>query len=154
MSGSSRRFEALNLAGDDEMNAKVSAAGSDASGVVTILIVEDDAGAVEIFEQILKANGYGVCVAQDAESGLLAVECVKPSAILLDLRLPIADGLEFLRQLRAGASHTRIPIAVVTGDYFVEESVAEELQTLGAQIHFKPLWEDDLLRLIHDLLDS
>lgn len=135
------------------MKANVSVASSRASGGVTILLVEDDPGAVETFEHILKANGYGICVAPDAESGLLAVERAKPSAIVLDLRLPMADGVEFLRQLRAAESQTRIPVAVVTGDYFIEESIAEELQTLGARVHFKPLWDEDLLRLVRDLLN-
>jgi DNA-binding response OmpR family regulator len=120
----------------------------------TILIVEDDPGAVETFEQILKLNGYGVRVAADAESGLLEVRRLAPSAVLLDLHLPMGDGVEFLRQLRGSVSHARMPIAVVTGDYFVEDGVARELQTLGARVHFKPLWEEDLLKLIHDLLDS
>lgn len=120
----------------------------------TILIVEDDPGAVEVFEQILKMNGYEVCVAPDAESGLLEIQRVNPSAVLLDLHLPIADGVEFLRQLRADVRNARMPIAVITGDYFVEDDVGRELHTLGARVHFKPLWEDDLLKLVHDLLDS
>jgi hypothetical protein len=43
-------------------------------------------------------------------------------------------------------------VAVVTGDYFVEEGVARELESLGAHIHFKPLWEEDVMRIVHDLL--
>jgi DNA-binding response OmpR family regulator len=120
----------------------------------TILIVEDDLGAAEVFEQILRVNGYGVCVATNAESGLREVQHAKPSAVLLDLHLPTADGLEFLRQLRTGAAYARLPIAVVTGDYFVEEGVADELRTLGARVHFKPLWEDELLKLVRELLGS
>jgi DNA-binding response OmpR family regulator len=135
------------------VNENVSVGVDRVSGAATILIVEDDAGAVETFEQILKANGYCVCVAPDAESGLLAIEDGTPSAIILDLHLPMADGVEFLRQLRSKAPQTRIPVALVTGDYFVEESLAEELQKYGAQVHFKPLWEEDLLKLVHDLLD-
>jgi DNA-binding response OmpR family regulator len=93
-----------------------------------------------------------VCVASDAESGLLEIQRVNPSAVLLDLHLPMTDGVELLRQLRSGMPHVRVPIAVVTGDYFVEESVAREIQELGARMHFKPLWEDDLLALVRDLL--
>jgi two-component system response regulator MprA len=114
--------------------------------------VEDDPGAVETFEQMLTMNGYRVRLASDVASGLTEVEREAPAAVLLDLHLPMADGVEFLRQVRARAPRVRMPIAVVTGDYFVDEQVVDELQTLGARIHFKPLWEDDLLQLIHDLL--
>ena len=124
------------------------------SGVrdASILIVEDDPGAVEAFEYMLKAEGYGVRVALDAQSGLAELERAAPAAVLLDLRLPTTDGLEFLRRLRATVPHAHIPVAVVTGDYFVEERVARELERLGAQIHFKPLWEEDVMRIVHDLL--
>lgn len=130
----------------------VAAAGVDLVSDATILIVDDDAGAVEIFEQILSANGYGVCVARDAASALREVQRAAPSAVLLDLHLPIADGVEFLRQVRASTSHGAMPIVVVTGDYFVDENVAREIQTLGARVHFKPLWEEDLLSLVNELL--
>jgi DNA-binding response OmpR family regulator len=120
----------------------------------TILIVEDDPGAIEVFEEILKLNGYSVRVATDAETGLSEVRRVNPSAILVDLHLPLADGVEFLREVRAAMPHTRMPVAVVTGDYFLEEPVAKEIHSLGARVHFKPLWEDDLLALVRDLLRS
>ena len=117
-----------------------------------ILIVEDDPGAVEVFEHMLKARGYSVRVALDAPSGLTEVGHAVPAAVLLDLRLPTADGLEFLRCLRATVPYAHVPVAVVTGDLFVEEWVARELETLGAQIHFKPLWEEDVMRIVQDLL--
>jgi len=135
------------------MSANSTTVGAGQKGVATVLIIEDDPGATTVFKQILTMNGYDVYVAPDAESGLLEVQRVNPSAVLLDLHLPMADGVEFLRQLRESVPAARMPIAVVTGDYFVEEAVAEELQQLGAQVHFKPLWEDDLLRLVHGLLD-
>ena len=136
------------------MRQDVSPTGTGADEAATILIVDDDPGAVEVFEQILTIHGYGVRVAPDAEQGLQEVRRAVPGAILLDLHLPMADGLDFLRQLRASAPHARIPIAVITGDYAFEEEVAVELRALGARVHFKPLWEDELLKLIQELLDS
>ncbi len=118
----------------------------------SILIVEDDPGAVEAFAHMLKAEGYGVRVAPDAPSAFVEVERQIPAAVVLDLHLPIADGLEVLRHLRATARHAHIPVAVVTGDYLVDERVTRELQVLGAQLYFKPLWEEDLIRIVRGLL--
>jgi len=128
--------------------------GSDNAGVreASILIVEDDPGAVEAFEHMLKAEGYGVRVAPDAQSAFVKVERAAPAAVVLDLHLPITDGLEVLRQLRATARHAHIPVAVVTADYLVDERVTRELQVLGAQLYFKPLWEEDLIRIVGDLV--
>lgn len=119
-----------------------------------ILIVEDDPGTVEAFEHMLKAEGYRVQVAVDAPSALAEVERATPAAVLLDLHLPITDGLDLLRRLRATVRHAHLPIAVVTGDYFLEERVARELERLGARIFFKPLWEEDLTRIVRDLITS
>src|SRR5882724_1510221 len=101
------------------------ACGPDKPGA-SILIIEDDEGAVETFGQILSNNGYGVRVAFDAESGLAEVDRAAPAAILVDLHLPTIDGVEFLRRLRARAAHARLPIAMVTGDYFIDEGLAQE----------------------------
>ncbi|MBI2189190.1 MAG: response regulator [Acidobacteria bacterium] len=120
----------------------------------SILIVEDDYGAGEGFEHILKAEGYDVRVTLDAESALVEIERAVPAAVLLDLHLPTTNGLEFLRRLRATSRHAHIPVAVVTGDYLVDERVARELQVLGAQMCLKPLWEEDLIRIVRDLLPA
>ena len=119
---------------------------------VSILIVEDDPAAVEAFGHMLKAEGYGVRVSPDAQSALVEIERAVPAAVVLDLHLPITDGLELLRGLRATSRHAHIPVAVVTGDYLVDERVTCELQVLGAQLYFKPLWEEDLIRIVRDLL--
>ncbi|MBI2829305.1 MAG: response regulator [Acidobacteria bacterium] len=120
----------------------------------SILIVEDDPGAVEAFEQMLKAEGCLIRVTLDAESALVEIARAAPAAILLDLHLPVIDGLELLRRLRATSRHAHIPVAVVTGDYLVEDRVARELEVLGARIYFKPLWEEDLIRIVRDLLSA
>ena len=120
----------------------------------SILVVEDDAAALEIFDQILTGAGYHVRGVPDAQRALAEIQRTVPSAVLLDLHLPMMDGLQFLRQLRADAPAARMPIALVTGDYFLEEEMAQEVRALGARVHFKPLWDDDLLKLVADLLNT
>ena len=117
-----------------------------------ILLVEDDRVAAEIFSHILNTAGFDVRVAGDAETGLEMTARERPSAILLDLRLPTIDGLEFLRRLRAMPAMAELPVALVTGDYFAEERTVHEVQALGARVRFKPLWEEDLLRLVEELV--
>lgn len=118
----------------------------------TILIVDDDAGAAESFAPMLRSHGYDVRVAADAESGLNEVERSKPAAIVVDLHLPTVDGVEFLRRLRSSSRHSDVPVAVVTGDYQVDDEVTTQLQAMGTQLFFKPLWEDDLNKIVHDLV--
>ena len=117
-----------------------------------ILVVEDDPVTRRTFRDILVAEGYAVEVAVGAESGLAAIAVSPPAAVLLDLRLPLADGLEFLRRLRAVPANTAIPVAVVTGDYLIDEHLANAINAHGARICFKPLWQDDLIEVVARLL--
>ena len=117
----------------------------------TILIVDDDEGVTQTFARMLKLEGYNVRTAMSAENGLFEAEHSQPDAIILDLRMPLVDGLGFLRRLRA-RDQRKTPVAIVTGDYFLDESVASELRQLGAELKFKPLWLDDLVGLARDLL--
>jgi hypothetical protein len=45
-----------------------------------------------------------------------------------------------------------VPVAIVTGDYFLDDDIAAELRQLGAEVKFKPLWLDDLVDLARNLL--
>ena len=119
----------------------------------TILVVDDDEGVTQIFTRLLQREGYEVCTALSAETGLQAVEDRRPDAILLHLRMPLVDGLEFLRRLRAHDTHT--PVVVVTGDYsFNIEAVSRELQALDATLIFKPVGRNDLIALARRLTSS
>jgi two-component system OmpR family response regulator len=117
-----------------------------------ILIVDDDEGVTQTFARMLRLEGYQVRTAMSAEKGLLEAETSHPDAIILDLRMPLVDGLGFLRRLRAHDDQRGVPVAIVTGDYFLEDSVSNELQQLGAELRFKPLWLEDLVGLARNLL--
>src|SRR4051812_16304772 len=85
----------------------------------TILIVDDDEGVTQTFARMLRLEGYQVYTAMSAETGLREAAATLPDAIILDLRMPLVDGLGFLRRLRANDRHRDVPVAIVTGDYFL-----------------------------------
>lgn len=117
-----------------------------------ILIVDDDEGVTQTFARMLRLEGYQVHTALNAEQGLGEAARTNPDAIILDLRMPLIDGLGFLRRLRGRDSHRATPVAIVTGDYFLDDSISSELRELGAQLRFKPLWLEDLVALARELL--
>ncbi len=101
---------------------------------------------------MLRLEGYQVRTAVSAEKGLIEAQQSHPDAIILDLRMPLVDGLGFLRRLRAHEEHAATPVAIVTGDYFLDDAVSAELRELGAELRFKPLWLEDLVGLARNLL--
>jgi len=117
-----------------------------------ILIVDDDEGVTQTFARMLRLEGYQVRTAINAETGLREAEDCHPDAIILDLRMPLVDGLGFLRRLRAHDEQRLVPVAIVTGDYFLDDAVSTELRELGAELRFKPLWLEDLVGLARNLL--
>jgi DNA-binding response OmpR family regulator len=117
-----------------------------------ILIVDDDEGVTTTFARMLRLEGFDVRTALNGEMGLREASRSHPDAIILDLRMPLVDGLRFLRRLRADNAQRDVPVAVVTGDYLLDDEVASELRRLGAEVKFKPLWLDDLVGLARNLL--
>ena len=122
------------------------------SATKTILIVDDDRSVTDTFARMLKLEGFGVATAVNAEAGLQLADTVRPSAIILDMRMPITNGLQFLRLVRAKPHLAQVPVAIVTGDYFMSDAMLEDLRSLGASIRFKPLWLEDLIALAKTLV--
>jgi len=119
---------------------------------VPILIVEDDDTTRETFRVILEEQGYCVRTVPTAEDALEDLQLHLPAAVLLDLHLPLLSGLEYLRRMRVAAQHRTVPVAVLTGDYFVDVSVSDELRSLGATLYFKPVWEAELRGIVTALV--
>jgi two-component system response regulator PrrA len=118
----------------------------------TILVVDDDEAVTQTFARMLRLEGYEVCTAVNPEVGLRVAGEAQPHAIILDLRMPLMDGLGFLRRLRALDGHQNTPVAIVTGDYLLDDTISNEVRELRAQLRYKPLWLEDLVELAHDLL--
>jgi DNA-binding response OmpR family regulator len=117
-----------------------------------ILIVDDDEGVAHSFARILQLQGYEVVIASNGEVALTKAIESTPDAIVLDLQMPFADGITFLRRLRAASSRRRTPVAIITGDYFLDPATAAEAKTLGAEIFLKPIWIEELVDITQQLL--
>ncbi|MEO5896358.1 MAG: response regulator [Vicinamibacterales bacterium] len=122
------------------------------SSTRTILIVDDDRSVTDTFARMLKLEGFEVATALNAEAGLELADQMRPDGIILDMRMPITNGLQFLRQVRQRPTLVDIPVAIVTGDYFLPDALQQELTDLGATLRFKPLWLEDLITLAKTLV--
>jgi len=119
----------------------------------TIVIVDDDRAATDTFASMLDAHGYDVRVASEAQSGWPEIDR-GPSAILLDLHLPDTDGITMLRRIRSTPLLADTPVALMTGDYLIDDRVNDEIDSLSAVLYFKPLWEEDLVQIVRRLLST
>lgn len=79
-----------------------------------ILLVEDHEDNRNIYRTILEHYGFGVMLATDGMEGVRLAEEERPDLILLDIDIPLLDGLEVARKLKSGVSTARIPIVALT----------------------------------------
>ena len=113
-----------------------------------VLVVEDDQESGNVFREILEQHDYAVHLVSSGEAALEDLEHDIPLGIVIDLHLSTMEGSTLLHRIRADARFAALPAAVVTGDYLVDEVVAQELASLGARLYFKPIWSEDLLQIV------
>jgi CheY-like chemotaxis protein len=79
-----------------------------------VLIVDDNPTNLKLVAYLVKANGYEVDTAVDADTAMAAIAANRPRVILMDLQLPGVDGLELTRRLKADPATRDISIIAVT----------------------------------------
>ena len=86
-----------------------------------ILLVEDNEMNRDMLARRLEKRGYTVVIAVDGQSGVSLARSEKPDLILMDMSLPIIDGWEASRQLKADAAVASIPIIALTAHAMAED---------------------------------
>lgn len=80
----------------------------------TILTVDDSTSVRQMVSFTLKSAGYDVIEATDGQDALKKLATSQVQMILTDLNMPVMDGLELIRQVRAGGNHQFVPIVMLT----------------------------------------
>ncbi len=88
---------------------------------VKVLIAEDDVPLANLLQRGLQTSGYAANVVHDGQSALEATNKIAYNLLILDLNLPLLDGITLLRQLRP--SKPTLPVLVLTGRSQLEDRV-------------------------------
>lgn len=89
-----------------------------------ILVVEDEAPMLTVLKEKLELEGFNVLTATNGEEGLLEVKNGKPDLVLLDILMPVMDGITMLKKMRETDYGREIPVIVLT-NLFDAEKVTE-----------------------------
>ena len=81
-----------------------------------VLVVDDDPDILDAICDILDAEGYRVSRARHGQEALEQVESERPDIILLDLMMPVMDGVAFSQALRERPAVSDVPIVVISAD--------------------------------------
>lgn len=123
-----------------------------------ILLVEPDAILAKTYAAALARSGHHVLRAQDAQSAVNATDSVRPDCVILEVQLPLHNGVEFLYELRSHADWQTIPVIIQSqlslDRIGLDEAMMAELGVTG--FCYKPetslttlrLMVDDILRTV------
>mgnify|MGYP005856395085 CR=1 FL=1 len=111
-----------------------------------LLVVDDEPAVREALERALRLEGYDVVLARDGDEALAAVAAHRPDAVVLDVLMPVVDGITACRRLRAAGDRT--PVLVLTA----RDAVSDGLDAGADDYLPKPFALDELLARLRALL--
>ena len=87
---------------------------------VSVLVVEDDRNIADLLQMYLEKEGYAVTIAYDGGDGMAKYRAIKPDMVLLDVMMPVMDGWEVCKAIRAEA---QTPIIMLTAKGETDDKV-------------------------------
>ena len=119
----------------------------------TILVADDEKLLRELLEFRLSQRQYEPVLASDGREALARLEDSEPDAVVLDMMMPVHDGLEVLRRMRASDRHANTPVIMLTARRG-EKDIVGALE-LGANDYLvKPFMPEELLARLGRLLKA
>lgn len=118
----------------DQSSPKSASATGQANFKGDILVAEDDKYYANIYKTKLTAEGFEVVVVRDGEQALKAAREKKPDLILLDLIMPIKDGFDTLKELKADNALKSIRVVVLSN--LGQDEDIQKTKDLGANDYF------------------
>jgi two-component system, cell cycle response regulator DivK len=116
-----------------------------------ILLVEDNEMNRDMLSRRLERKGYEVVIAVNGKEGVELVSSTRPDLILMDLSLPIIDGWEATRRIKADPATARIPVIALTAHAMAEDR-AKAMAAGCDDFDIKPVDLPRLLEKIDTLL--
>ncbi len=117
-----------------------------------ILVVEDDTSLNDAYKTILSAAGYTTKTAFNGEEALALTKEFEPDIIFLDLRMPVLDGIGFLREYQPKINRSDVKI-IVFSNYDMQQEV-DEAYELGAERYVLKAWASpkELIKIVKDTI--
>jgi DNA-binding response OmpR family regulator len=98
-----------------------------------VLVVDDDQDTLSLVKDVLVAHNFTVHTATRGQEALSVAREVRPSLILLDLKLPDLDGYAVLERLKHDSRLSDVPVIVMTGSETINDAKRKKVLALGAE---------------------
>lgn len=118
-----------------------------------ILVVDDDPSLVHLMTTDLEEEGYNVVTGYDGQMAIQLSRTEIPNLIILDVNMPMTNGIVAAETIRNNAETQHIPIILLTGE--TSEKVYPMIQSMGRIMHIKkPIDLDELNSLVRETLEK
>jgi CheY-like chemotaxis protein len=118
-----------------------------------LLLAEDNEANINTLSPYLQAKGYRLKLARNGSQAIQVAQEERPDVILMDIQMPVMDGLEAIRRLRANQQFARLPIIALTA--LAMPGDQERCLAAGADAYLsKPVSLKGLVELIEQLLPA
>ncbi len=116
-----------------------------------ILAVEDEPRNLKLIKDLLHVAGYETLEATDGRKGIELAKAHRPDLILMDISMPVMDGIEATKALKANAETKNIPIIALTSHAMKEDE--EKIREAGCNGYItKPIDTREFLRMVAEYL--
>lgn len=121
---------------------------------LTVMIIEDERLLNDAYAQVLKSTGIKLLRAYDGQEALDILQNETPDIVLLDLRMPVMDGITFLKKLEPRSTMPDTKIIVFSN--YDDQKEIDEAFSLGAMHYMLKAWAtpDELIKLIREVNNS
>jgi response regulator RpfG family c-di-GMP phosphodiesterase len=118
----------------------------------TLLCVDDEPGVLSALRRVFRRDGYNVLLASSGAEGLQILQRESVDLVISDMRMPVMDGAEFLKQVRVGHPETARILLTGYASRQATESAIHEGEIYRCLD--KPWNDDDLLSVVRQALES
>jgi signal transduction histidine kinase/DNA-binding response OmpR family regulator len=118
------------------------------AGPATVLVIEDDPRSVELLTLYLESDGFEVVACGNGLAGMETARRLRPAAIVLDIKLPLLSGWDFLGMVKADETTARFPVVIVS----MLDERGKGLALGAADYLVKPVSREDLLATLRPII--
>ena len=108
-----------------------------------VLVIDDDPLVTATYEAHLEVADFAVETAPNAAAGFAALRAFNPDVVLLDLRMPVTSGLDWLGELRKIPEYQKLPVFILTSSPADSREAAAAMESGAAGVMTKSQWDPE-----------
>ncbi|MEW5733362.1 MAG: response regulator [Thermodesulfobacteriota bacterium] len=115
-----------------------------------VMVVDDEKIVLDSCRKVFSAEGWEVIVEPSADSAIEALTTVRPSLFLIDMKMPVHDGMYLMDRIKEKAPG--VPVIVMSG-YHTREAIEESKKKGAVLFLMKPFTPDELVEAVRQVLE-